>query len=176
MTTSGEEKQLLNSIRNLPLTVYDVEHVVEILDLILELNTISEKGRLAGFIRWNPLLVNFEEGKQKRYSPQLIGQFKWFYLVSIARKLRENVVQLTFKQYESKVIQYQEITRVFSGFFRLLRNYTENNKEHKIIEVFTTNYDNVIEDYSKNSSTGCILSVLNQVVCNGEKNNLKKSL
>lgn len=166
-TTSGEEKALLNSIRSLHWTVEDVEHVVEILDLILELNAVSEKGRLAAFIRRNPLSVTFEEGKElKRYSPQLVGEFQWERLVRIVEKLRENVVQLTFKEYESKVGQYQEIKKVYSAFFRLLQEYSNGGME---CEVFTTNYDNVIEDYSRSSSTSCTLSVHNQVVCNGDK-------
>lgn len=120
MTTSGEEKQLLNSIRNLPLTVYDVEHVVEILDLILELNTISEKGRLAGFIRWNPLLVNFEEGKQKRYSPQLIGQFKWFYLVSIAKKTAGKCCPINIQAVRIKSDSISRDNASIFGFFPLI--------------------------------------------------------
>ena len=64
--TTGEEKNLLNDIRNLHLIVKDVEHVVEILDSILDVENISKKGRLRSFFHEYPLFLDFAINKKER--------------------------------------------------------------------------------------------------------------
>ncbi len=157
--TDGDEKKLLNSIRNMYRTVEDVEHVVEILDLIVEMQTIPRKGRLSTFPNEHPLTLDFENDSGKQvYQPKLDGRLQWKQVVELAEKLREDVEELTFQEYESKVGQYSRIEEEYDRFFSVLMQHKLGGEP---FEVFTTNYDNVIEDYSRRSGIPCTLTILN---------------
>jgi hypothetical protein len=159
-TTAADEKKLLNSIRNMGRIVEDVEHVVEILDLILELDATSEKGRLSAFLHEYPLTVDFaKKHEMEIHQPSLDEKLQWRQLVELARRLRNTIERLTFQQYESKVDQYSKIEKEYERFFSVLMPYKLGDEA---FEVFTTNYDNVIEDYCRRSGILCTLSVLDR--------------
>jgi hypothetical protein len=159
---TGEEKKYLNSIRSLYWVVEDVEHVVEILDSILELESASQRTRLSTFLFWYPVFLDFVKKDDKRFyfSPSLEEKVGWSQLVKLSEGLRDQVEEFTFQQYESKVVQFPRIKREYARFFSMLKNYLQENE----FEVFTTNYDNVIEDFSCKSGISCMLSVLDHEV------------
>jgi NAD-dependent SIR2 family protein deacetylase len=156
--TANEERKYLNSIRSLYWVVEDVEHVVEILDSILELASLSKNSRLSDFLYRYPPLLNFAKRKtdEFRFAPSLEGEVRWNQLIGLTERLRDTVEEVTFQQYESKVAQYPRIEREYGRYFSMLREHMQDNR----YEVFTTNYDNVIEDYCCRSGSSCMLSVL----------------
>jgi NAD-dependent SIR2 family protein deacetylase len=159
---SGEEKRYLNSIMNLHWVVEDVEHVVEILDSILELERSTKKGRLSSFLFRYPLFLDFSRKNEKQhyYSPSLDEKIGWNQIVQLSEGLRDKVEELTFQEYESRVAQFTRIKREYEKYFSMLRHHSKGTE----FEVFTTNYDNVVEDYCHRSGTSCTLSILNREV------------
>jgi len=159
---TGEEKEYLNSIRSLYWVVDDVEHVVEILDSVLELESASQRTRLSTFLFRYPMSLDFvkKDDKQFYFSPSLKGKVSWSQLVKLSEGLRNQVEEFTFQQYESKVAQFPRIKREYARFFLMLKNHFQENE----FEVFTTNYDNAIEDFSCKSGISCMLSVLDHEV------------
>lgn len=172
--TTGEEKNLLNDIRNLHWIVKDVEHVVEILDSMLYVENISKKGRLRSFFHKYPLFLDFAINKKELFTPRFKERVEWTKLVKIAHKLRDDVEELTFQEYESKVTQYAKIRREYERYFSLLKGHIAGKK--KEFDVFTTNYDNVIEDYCRKSDTPCVLSVLNYEIVSPAKAKMSERL
>lgn len=159
---TGEEKKYLNSIRSLHWVVEDVEHVVEILDSILELESASQRTLLSTFLFWYPMFLDFAKKDDKRFyfSPSLDEKIGWSQLVELSEGLRNKVEEFTFQQYESKVAQFPRIKHEYARFFLMLKNHVQKNE----FEVFTTNYDNAIEDFSCKSGISCVLSVLDHEV------------
>jgi len=155
-TISGREKEYLNSIRNLE-WVKDVEQVVEILDSLLDLEGYTEEIGLTSFFKEYPRFLQF--ARMKPHSPAVSGTVVWDDLIPLFERMRDTVEEFTFEQYESKVAQYARIEREYGRLFSVLRAYKKNRQT---FDIFTTNYDNVIEDYCTRVGASCKLSVLNK--------------
>lgn len=156
---SDEERKYLNSLRNLYWVVEDIEHVVEILNSLLELEGISERSKLSDMFYKYPRIINFREEKKYGFSPALNERVQWKSLINLTQRLRNRIEAFTFEQYGADVNRYPKIKRVFREFFSILKGH---KRDKQSFEVFTTNYDNVIEDYCSQSGHTCILSVLNR--------------
>jgi len=146
----NEERKLLNSIRNLHWTIEDVEHIVQVLDLFLDMEDISKKAKLSSFFYKYPCLIDFtEKEKNLIFSPTINQATAWKETVEIARKLRDRIEEFTFEQYESKALKIPEIVKTYDNFFTMLTHQKKHTERtHRTtFDIFTTNYDNVIEDY-----------------------------
>lgn len=156
----------------------DIEHVVQVLDLLLDIDANSKKEKLSNFFSRYRLLIDFTRRKEHMpiFRPTINEMINWKELVKIASELRDKIEIFTFQQYESKALKFPEIVKTFNQFFSMLKSHKE---DESVVEVFTTNYDNVIEDYCRESKKNCKLTVLNHAVAsssgkNGEKYYLTK--
>lgn len=163
---SGELREYLNSLGNLHL-VKDIEHVVEILDSLLTLKDYLSKHPLSGFFQKYQPLIDFGKKDEKHASkPALEYNVQWKKLVELTEALRNKIEEFTFEQFESDVNLFPNIKHVFEGYFSMLR---EHSQDKKVFEIFTTNYDNVIEDYCSQSGYVCSLSALERELQPKEK-------
>jgi len=154
----GEERKYLNTLRNL-YWVWDIEQVVEILDLLSEMESISKRSRLSSVFYKYPRIVDFGKTDEKHaFTPVFEGKVQWRHLIELTERLRDGIEDFTFEQYESDVSRYPKIRRVYEPFFSMVQ---EHKEDKQTFEVFTTNYDNVIENYCSQSGHTCKLSVLN---------------
>lgn len=158
---AGDEKAYFNSFRSLS-RVKDIEQVVEILDSLLEAEDFTRKSGLSSFFEEYPRYMNFKKEKiEKFFFPRLEKVIPWKRLIILTRKLRDVIEEFTFRQYESKVAQYRRVKQEYDRLFSVLRTHKKNKQT---FETFTTNYDNVIEDYCSRAGTSCFLSVLDREV------------
>jgi hypothetical protein len=155
---SDKQWEYLNSLRNL-YWVNDIENVVEILDSILKMENNSSSSPLRDFFYSYPRSVDFGKRTDRTvHTPVLEGQRQWTELTNLSSKLRDSVEDFVFEQYESNVEQYSRIKDYMGGFFSVLKKHSSGKQA---FEVFTTNYDNVVEDYCSEAGYACSLSEVN---------------
>lgn len=156
---SDDERGYLNSIKILYWVVKDAEHLVQILDSIMHIEGVSEGKLLRTFFSEYKRILEFGDKTKSTtyYLPLLKGRVEWSKLIDLTERLRDHIEDFVFKQYETDIEQLPEILRVYRNYFSLLRKHQPDTRK---FEVFTTNYDNVIEDYCSQSGHICTLSVL----------------
>lgn len=150
----GEERKYLNSLRNLYWIVEDIEHVVEILDSLLYLESVSKKSRLSSVFYEYPRIIDFRKRKKGR-SPVFEEKVQWKTLIDLTQRLRDRIEEFMFEQYESDVTRYPKIRWVYREFFSMLRGH---KKGKQTFEVFTTNYDmsSKITAHSQDTHVFCL--------------------
>jgi hypothetical protein len=153
----------LNSLRNLH-RVKDIENVVEILDSILKMEDydarmLNSYSSIRNFLYDYPRSLDFGKKTDRTMNiPVLEGQQRWTELTELSTKLRDSVEDFVFQQYESDTKQYSGIKDIMGGFFSVLKKHSSGKQA---FEVFTTNYDNVVEDYCSEAGYACSLSEVN---------------
>lgn len=157
---SDKQWAYFNSLRNL-YWVEDIENVVGILDSILKMENDSDSSSLGDFFHRYPRSVEFGKRTDRTvYTPVLEGQKQWNELVELSSTLRDSIEGFVFKQYESNADERARsvIKNVMGGFFSVLKKHSSGKHA---FEVFTTNYDNVVEDYCSEAGYTCSLSEVN---------------
>src|SRR4030065_1868015 len=128
--SSAAEVQLLNKILSIQ-GFSDVEHVLELLDLLQSVN----RHPFTDFIQTYPSVINFGETASS-FSD----------LLHSAKRLRDKIQEDVFRQYEFNPDSLVKINDVYSP---LIQNLMANNIE-RYLSIFTTNYDRVIESFCIN--------------------------
>jgi len=116
----------------------DVEHVLELLDLLQSINRHPVKD----FLRTYPTHLRFGAGESISFLEMLDGM----------EKLRDRIQSDVFRQYEFDPTTIGPITQVYSPLVEML-SLLSNYKE---IPIFTTNYDRVIEEFCRSNKLTCI--------------------
>jgi hypothetical protein len=127
---ANEDKSLENmlvSLRESP-QIEDVEHVLEFLDSLMTFD--SNQYVRATFAQRHPQMFT----KTTEYS--------WTDYVNLCRKLRQRIIDELHTQYEFDPTGHETVTRIYLPLFELLCKITGSN----IQDVFTTNYDTVVEE------------------------------
>lgn len=124
----SKEKDLLNAFTETP-GVSDVEHVLEILDQVAELE--------------NPLLKYLDNRKVpipiqpfSNFSPA-----KWEEFKNVATSLRDGIRAQLFRQYEFDPQKRTKIQQELEKTLDLICSEGAN-----LVNVFTTNYDSIVEE------------------------------
>ncbi|MGB8780468.1 MAG: SIR2 family protein [Candidatus Bathyarchaeia archaeon] len=152
-TLKDEERSFLSSLRQLH-GVRDIEHIVEILDSLFEIDRLSTASSMHNFFERYKESVDF--GKDSHPYP-LQGTIEWHKIVRLARALEEKITAATFSNYQRKQGFFDDIKDYYGRFFSLMKTYMANKPE---FEIFTTNYDHVIEDYCDQSGHALRYAVL----------------
>ena len=153
-----EENKFLWSLRTL-FNVKDIEHIVEILDTLQEIEDLSTASSLHGFFLNYGLTVSFV--KSHNWPPTLEGQFEWKRIIKLAKVLEKSIIAFTFSQYQRKPEFFDQIKNYYGRFFSLLRPL---NAKKLDFEIFTTNYDYVMEDFCSQSGHFLTYAVLNRTL------------
>jgi hypothetical protein len=136
------EKQLYQEIRN-TLGTNDLEDILTVLnDLSEEVRNPSVKFLKSSLIKWMPLIpLKNMQGRviaREKFIPSI------FVEVGVAKKLQLKIIQFikencVLKEEEEKL---RDIIRVYDQLFEILKCNSSS-----IFDIFTTNYDLIIEKY-----------------------------
>jgi NAD-dependent SIR2 family protein deacetylase len=115
----------------------DIEHVLELLDLLQNINRHPVKD----FLQTHQTLINFK------------GQSITFLeMLNSMEKLRDRIQSDVFRQYEFNPTTITTITQEYSPLVKMLLTLSN----HKEIQIFTTNYDCVIEEFCRANKLTCL--------------------
>jgi len=153
-TLKDEERSFLSSLRQLH-NVKDIEHIIEILDSLFEMDRISIASSMHDFFEQYKESVDF--GKKVSYPQPLQGSIEWDKLVKLARTLEGKITSATFSEYQRKPRFFEKLKDYYGRFFSLIKPHMAGKRE---FEIFATNYDHVIEDYCDQSGHALKYAVL----------------
>lgn len=153
-----DESRFLSSLLQLE-NVRDIEHIVEILDLLLETERLSAIPSLHGFFKRYNRSIDF--GKKESWSRPLEGQVEWHKIVELTKTIERKITVSTFSEYQRKPEFFDKIKDYYGRFFSLMKPFMLNKSQ---FEIFTTNYDYVIEDYCYQSGYTLQYSVLDHTL------------
>lgn len=127
--------------------VDDIEHIIEILDSIIEFNPQLNKYPIKQLLQRFPL--SFQFGRRitfqstGRKSIRTDRRRSWTEVFSLSKNLKEAVEEKLFDEYESNPDMYEKIKEVYTPFFYVIEKHSADHT----LDVFTANFDTVIEDY-----------------------------
>lgn len=133
---NSSDKRFLDELLSI-YHVEDIEHVIEILDSIIELDTKLNRYPMKQMLGKFPLSIEFGE----KEPPRKRG---WRQVVSLSRRLKDIIERRLFDEYESNPDVHDSIVQVYDPLFDLIESHS---KPKNAFEVFTTNFDTVIEDF-----------------------------
>jgi hypothetical protein len=124
---SGQEKELLQALTEVPENS-DIEHVLEILDQVVELE--------------NPFLKFLDKRQvsipvQPSYLSSSVSGWKQF--KTIASSLRLTTHDELFRQYQFEPSKHREISQVLKATLDFVA------QDADVVHLFTTNYDSIVE-------------------------------
>jgi len=155
-TLGKEEGKFLDTLRRLH-NVKDIEHIIEIIDSLARIDSLSRISSLHGFFEQHQMNVNFGIGDD--LVGALRGQFEWRRVIELARTVEKEITDLTFSEYQRRPRHFHEIEEYYRKFFSAVKRHSRGKSE---FEIFTTNYDYVIEDYCSQSGHFLKYAVLDQ--------------
>jgi len=130
-SVSSEEKRILNSLIRAP-TITDIEHVLQTLDPLIALASNSYVETI-----FNQSPPNI---------PLVDGSVYWRDFIRWCRSLKDTIISELHRQYEFDRTKLKKVTDAYDPVFGEL----SMSKDIQHIDVFTTNYDSVIEHYCTN--------------------------
>ncbi len=125
---SGQLRNTLNTISKAE-SVSDIEHVLLYIDATLSYTSLPHVNDVLKIITPEILLIN-----EKMY---------WQAYTSRMETLKRNIISYLYSAYEYKENKRDEIKKYFTEFFESLFSAVS----YETIDLFTTNYDSIIEEY-----------------------------
>ena len=129
---NDDQKGFVDSLLSID-HVKDVEHVIDILNSILELDTKLTKYPMKQVLQKYPLSFDFKS------APKTLMK-----VVALTADLKDTIEAKLFDEYEPNPPMIEKIVEVYDPFFDLIESHMQTPQAP---EVFTTNFDTVIEDY-----------------------------
>lgn len=131
------EGRFLNNLLNIK-GFTDVEHVLELLDLLQSIN----RHPMENFLQAYRTVTNFSSGEIITF-PEVLDRME---------KLRDRIQSDVFRQYEFNPTTISTITQVYEPLVEMLLDLSN----YKEIPIFTTNYDRVIEECCRSNNLTCV--------------------
>lgn len=128
----SELKNVLNSMSEAE-SVSDIEHVLLFIDAVLSFNSAPHVSDVL-----------------KLRSPEikiLNEKMSWEAYLSRIQTLKKNIISSIYSAYEYKEDKRDEIKKYFDSFFESIFDIIP----YETLDIFTTNYDSVIEEYALQS-------------------------
>jgi hypothetical protein len=120
-------ENILDSLRESP-QIKDIEHILEFLDNIIAFD--SNEYVRASFTQRPPQLYT------------RITEYAWADYLNMCRRLKQRIVDELHTQYEFDPIGRPLVNKVYSALFELMVA-----SRIMVRDIFTTNYDTVVEEY-----------------------------
>ena len=149
--SSRDDREFVDDLLSLN-HVEDIEHVIEILDSIISHNIRLNEYPMKHMLQKFPMSLRFGDKvvfrrnstDKRRVRSKIEKRRSWRKLFSLSTELKEAIEERLFDEYESNPEIHEKIVTVYSPLFDLIEKHT---KPKNALEVFTTNFDTVIEDY-----------------------------
>lgn len=117
--------------------VYDIEHILRICDVFIDLNS-------------NELMVEI----LMKYPPIFLQELKtiklsWDDFIRVSKHIKERAIRELYTQYQFNEKKVSRIVSLYGRLFEDLAGFNGNGR----LDIFTTNYDSVVEEFCDNYET-----------------------
>lgn len=133
----GQTKLLMNNIVATE-SISDIEHVLQFLEVFRKF--INDDGIKSFFLKNKALTLHLQGGSLALNE-----------MDSVFNELYNRIITETYSEYETKPDSIELIKDIYSDLFRKFIN--KKIKSSSIMNIYTTNYDRVIEEYCNYYST-----------------------
>jgi hypothetical protein len=151
---TGSEKRLLGVFTSPP-QILDIEHVLKAIDALLAAD--SDPYLHAVFLKSPPTLPSSEKGTTPqadrdgfdivRTNAITRRRINWVGFVDSCMRLKELIIDELHSEYEFDPTGQKEVLKVYTNMLKSFPMY-----RNKQLDIFTTNYDRVVEEFC--SATG----------------------
>jgi len=131
---SGGEKEILDAFRRTP-EIKDIEHILQTLDILISAD--SNPYLHANFKQFPPMM------------PTKAGTRNWVQYIAWCKSLKERIRTSLHTQYE---FDPNKLNKVLGSYGALLNRLAIFNGNRQL-DIFTTNYDRVIEEFAMNDKS-----------------------
>lgn len=133
---SRQEGALLESVVSVDL-VQDVEHVLQFLDGVLATSSNNYVNAVFSSIR---TIFPIKGGET------------WEAYVRLCKRLKGRIISTLYVQYEFDPVKIDNVVRAYAGLVNLIQKYNAGGSRSRgTLDVFTTNYDRVVEEFALNA-------------------------